>query len=100
MSNRDLANKAAMEALRKIGGPQAVQELAQSLGSQAIGGVVHLIGKKIDWKTVSPCAAAVFHKTLVSTLPRWRWAARYHHQRLHLRWAAMCQAKDDCGLSG
>ena len=98
MKPREAANKAALEALELLGGPGAVTKLAQDLGENVVDGVVDLISKQIDWKKVDPCGAAVFHREMARTVPRWRWLARYHHKRLYLRWRARCKAKKKCGL--
>lgn len=97
-SARETANKAALRALEAVGGPAALTKLVQDLGREAVDGVVDLISAQIDWKKVDPCGAAVFHRAMVKGLPRWRWAARYHHKRLFLRWRSRCSAKSVCGL--
>jgi hypothetical protein len=33
-----------------------------------------------------------FHGAMLSTLPRWRWAARLHHRRMRRRYAAAIKA--------
>jgi hypothetical protein len=89
---RRAANAAAIEALRSIGGPAAVTDLAQQLGIRTIDGMFNLIDRQIEWKRHSPCAAAEFHRVMYQTMPPIRWIAKLHHRRLWRRWRARCIA--------
>lgn len=94
MSARKHANEAALAAIQAIGGPAAVQQVAQQFGSDLVNGVIGAIERSVAWKQISPCAAAAYHAEMYRRIRPWRWLARMHHRRLENVWSARCSVED------
>lgn len=91
MTARDHARAAAQAALEELDLPaQAARSISQvmDLGEH----VVDLIADEYRSRAANPRPWAVFHEAMASSLPRIRFAARWHHRRMARRYRAMILA--------
>lgn len=94
MRRRTEANRAALRALLRARGDEAMLDLSEALGALRLLEPADVVRLHIDWGEICPCAAAAYHWEWMAQLPRWRIFARARHRREALRYRGRCRKLD------
>jgi hypothetical protein len=91
MTPRETANKAALEALKRLTpGPDVLKDL----GIHALDNIAGLIQNQINWERANACVQVIFFEEMLKTTPKWRWVARIHFKRKLRRARARCKSNE------
>lgn len=96
----------ALEAARRVAQDELEDLGLPELPAKALAGAMHLGEHVIDLvadeyhrRACNPRPWWKFHQIMAQTLPRFRWIARLHHQRMARRYHAMLLAGTYIGCS-
>jgi hypothetical protein len=71
----------------------SIRKQATETAIDVIDGVVRTVADIRESREAEPEYWAAFHTDRVRSLPRWRWLARAHHQRMAGRYLSFVRAK-------